>query len=149
MQPYDHTSILAFIILILFCMVCLIGLTIYIVHSNNKHRKRLEEITMYNIHVSANIDQSIPAILEAIIQDCFTDYKIKVLIPMHEGVLNSQREAEIRQALVSMVTSRMSTAALNKISLFYNLSNIGAILSDKIYILVMNYVIEHNREVQN
>ena len=83
MQPYDHMSILAFMILILICMICLIGLIIYIVHSNNKHRKKLEEITMYNIHVSANIDQSIPAVLEAIIQDCFTDYKIKVLIPMN------------------------------------------------------------------
>ena len=148
MQPYDHTSIWAFIVLILICMVCLVGLTIYIVHSNNKHRKKLEEITMYNIHISANIDKSIPAVLETIIQDCFDDYKVKVLIPMNEGVLNSTREAEIRQALVTMVTSRMSNAALDKISLFYNLNNFAAILADKIYIIVMNYVIDHNREVQ-
>lgn len=149
MQPYDHTSIWAFMILILICMVCLIGLTIYIVHSNNKHRKRLEDITLYNIHVSSNIDASIPAILETIIKDCFDDYKIKVLIPMNEGVLNSTREAEIRQALVTMVTSRMSDASLNKLSLFYNLNNFAAILADKIYITVMNYVIQHNKEVQS
>lgn len=148
MQPYDHTSIWAFIVMILICIVCLICLTIYIVYSNNKHRKRLEEITLYNIHVSANIDSSIPAVLETIIKDCFDDYKIKVLIPMNEGVLNSTREAEIRKALVALVTSRISDAALDKISLFYNLNSFAAILADKIYITVMNYVIQHNKEVQ-
>lgn len=147
MQPYDHTSIWAFIILILICMLCLIVLTIYIVHSNNKHRKRMEEITLHGIHISANIDQSIPGILDAIIQDCFNDYKVKMLIPLDEGVINSSREAEIRTALVSMVTTRMSPAALDKISLFYKLENIGAILGDKIYITVMNYVIDHNASV--
>ena len=149
MQSYDHSLIWFFIIMILFFMLCLIALTIYIVHSNNKHRKRMEEITLYNINVSATIDHSIPGILDAIIQDCFKDYQVKTLLPLQEGVINSTREAEIRQALVAMVTSRISNAALDKISLFYNLSNIAGILADKIYIIVMNYVIEHNRTVQN
>lgn len=144
---YDHSAIWVVIILILFMMICLVGLTIYIVHSNNKHRKKLEDIEIYKIHTSANISKDIPEILNLIIQESFDDYKIKTLLPLEEGIINSTREDEIRKALISIVTSRISDAALNKLSLFYNINNIADILADKIYITVMDYVLNHNLEV--
>lgn len=115
-----------------------------VIYSNNKHRKKLEEITLYQINVSANIDQSIPEILDLIIQESFTDYQVKYLAPMNEGFINEEREAAIRKDLVQMVSLRISNAALDKLSLFYNIKNIADIIADKIYICVMNYVTEHN-----
>lgn len=115
-----------------------------VIYSNNKHRKKLEEITLYQINVSATIDQSIPEILDLIIQESFTDYQVKYLAPMNEGFINEEREAAIRKDLVQMVSLRISNAALDKLSLFYNIKNIADIIADKIYICVMNYVTEHN-----
>ena len=149
MQEYDHTWIGICLALIIVCLLSLTAIVIYNIYSNNRHRKKIEELTEYNIHTSANIDMSIPEILNLIIQDCFTDYKVKTLLPLQEGYINSTREDQIRQALVEMVSGRISNAALDKLSLFYNIKNIAAIIADKIYITVMQYVIEHNAAVTN
>lgn len=149
MQEYDHTWIGVSIVLILICLIMLMIIVIYNIYANNRHRKKIEELTEYNIHTSANIDMSIPEILNLIIQDSFTDYKVKTLLPLQEGYINSTREDQIRQALVKMVSERISNAALDKLSLFYNIQNIAAIMADKIYITVMQYVIEHNATITN
>lgn len=137
----------ALVIIAAFFLVAFIILFGILIYLNNKHRKRLEDITMYQIHTSAQIDGSIPEILDLIIQESFTDYQVKYLTPANDGYINSDREAEIRKDLVAVVTSRISSAAIDKISLFYNIKNIADIIADKIYILVMNYVIEHNRNL--
>lgn len=149
MQEYDHTWIGLCLALIAICLFMLTGIVIYAIYSSNRHRKRIEELTAYNIHTSANIDMSIPEILNLIIQDSFNDYKVKTLLPLQEGYINSTREDQIRQALVEMVSGRISNAALDKLSLFYNIQNIAAIMADKIYITVMQYVIDHNATVTN
>lgn len=123
------------------------ALTAIIVHQNSVHRKKLLELTRYQINVTSSIDATIPEILDLIIQESFSDYKIKFLIPLNEGYINNDREAEIRKDLVSMVTTRISNAALAKLSLFYNIENIAEVIADKIYILIMNYVIEHNSQL--
>lgn len=149
MQEYDHTWIGVCLVLIMVCLVLLTIIVIYSIYTSNRHRKRIEQLTEYSIHTSANIDMSIPEILNLIIQDSFDDYKVKTLLPLQEGYINSTREDQIRQALVEMVSGRISNAALDKLSLFYNIQNIAAIIADKIYITVMQYVIDHNASVTN
>lgn len=127
--------------------LCIIGLGIAVLVFNNNHRKRLEELTYYQINTSSVIDESIPAILDLVIKESFTDYQIKSLIALDDKFINSQKEAEIRKDLVNLVTERISEATLSKLSLFYNMQNIGSIIGDKIYITVMNYVIEHNSKL--
>lgn len=149
MQEYDHTWIGVCLALIIICLMLLTVIVIYNIYANNRHRKKIEQLTEYSIHTSATIDMSIPEILNLIIQDSFDDYKVKTLLPLQEGYINSTREDQIRQALVEMVSGRISNAALDKLSLFYNIQNIAAIMADKIYITVMQYVIEHNASVTN
>lgn len=134
-----------FIIAAIFIALSLVlfGIVIY---TNNKHRKRLEDLSKYQMHITSNIDKSIPEILDLIIRESFADYQIKYLIPLQEGYINSEREGQIRKELVTLVTTRISSAALDKISLFYNIANIADIIADKIYILVMDYVTKHNTE---
>ena len=124
-------------------ILILFGVVIYI---NNKHRKRLEEITIYQIHTTSKIDQSIPEILDLIIRESFADYQVKYLLPLDEKYISSEREGQIRKDLANLVTTRISNATMDKISLFYNIANIADIIADKIYILVMNYVTEHNTQ---
>lgn len=139
----DNPLITLYIMAGIFIPVAL-ALFALVIYSNNKHRKKLEEISLYQINVSATIDQSIPEILDLIIQESFTDYQVKYLAPMNEGFITEEREAAIRKDLVQMVSLRISNAALDKLSLFYNIKNIADIIADKIYICVMNYVTEHN-----
>lgn len=132
-------------ILVLVFLLTEVGLVAVVLIENNKHRSRMEKIMMYQINTTSKIDESIPQILDLIITESFTDYKIKELIIKEDEYINTQREEEIRRDLVDIVTSRISNAALDKISLFYNISNIGEIIADKIYIAVMDYVINHNK----
>ena len=129
--------------------VVLIVLAIIVVITNIRYKKKLLEISMYQINTSAQIDGSIPEILSLVIDECFNDYKIKELLPVQDEYINSEKEAEIRKGLTSMVTHRISNAALDKLSLFYNITDIAEILADKIYITVMNYVLNHNNQFEN
>ena len=67
-----------------------------------------------------------------------------VLAPRNEGYITEQREEEIRSDLVAKVSERISPIAMDKLSLRYNISNIDRVIGDKIYIVVTNYVVEHN-----
>lgn len=120
------------------------SLAVAVMVSNNKYRKNLEKLSYYQINTAAKIDQSIPELLELIISESFRDYQVIHLVHLNEGYINNEREAQIRKELVNLVTNRISNATLDKLSLFYNLENIANILADKIYIIVMDYVVKHN-----
>lgn len=122
------------------------GVCVLAVILNHKHFQSSERLTRYQINVSSQIDGSIPQILDLIINDCFDDYKVKFLVPLNLGHINSEEEDNIRRGLAEMVTARISNNTLEKLSVFYNIANIADIIADKIYINVMAYVIEHNKE---
>lgn len=112
---------------------------------NYKHKKTIERLTKYSVNVSAIIDDTVPLLLEKFIDHCFDDYKVMKLIPLNEGYITDEREKSIRNDLVEIVINRISPNMIDKLSLYYNDKNIAAVLSDKIYIVVMNYVVDHNR----
>ena len=144
----NNYNITIMITMLAIFIVAMIILSIVVIVTNEKHKKKIEEISLYQINTSANIDASIPHILEIIIEESFADYQVKSLVPLNEGFINTDREAEIRKELVNLVSSRISNAALDKLSLYYNIKNIADIMADKIYILIMNYVIEHNKGIE-
>lgn len=117
--------------------------------SNKKYQKELLELGRYTTNVGATIDDSIPDLLEAIINDSFTDYRIMVLEPRQELYINDEREAEIRRDLTSLVVNRLSPMSLDKLHLFYNINKIDEILADKIFIAVMNYTVAHNSMIRD
>lgn len=137
----NNTYIFILISLCLCTLCVLLGIAIFL---NNKHKKKLEELTLYQMHITSSIDSSIPEILDLIINESFVDYQIKFLYPLNEGYIKEEREIEIRKDLINLVIQRISSAAMNKISLFYNITNIAEIIADKIYIIVMNYTADHN-----
>lgn len=130
-----------FVVVLMIFGVCVLAVVL-----NHKHFKSSERLTRYQINVSSQIDGSIPQILDLIINDCFDDYKVKFLVPLNLGHINSEEEDNIRRGLAEMVTARISNNTLEKLSVFYNIANIADIIADKIYINVMSYVVEHNKE---
>lgn len=137
------------LIIIIIAIGIFVALGVVMVRSNIKYKEAVLSLSKYQINTSAQIDDAIPGFLSLIIDECFNDYKIKELIGSEDEYINSERESEIRKGLTSLVTHRISNAALDKLSLFYNISEIAEILADKIYITVMNYVIEHNTKFSN
>ena len=133
------------IIAIAIFLLSIIALSIVFIAFTNSYRKRIEKLTLYQINTSSTIDESIPQILEVIIQESFTDYQLQNFIS-NEGYINNERESEIRKDLVLLVSSRISPAAIDKLSLFYNVLNISDVIADKIYIIVTNFVANHNSQ---
>lgn len=104
-------------------------------------RLRLKELEIVG---NAEITDKITKVLELVIQDCFSDYQILRLIPLNEDYITEDREQEIRRDLVDMVSTRISPYTLEKLSLIYNPAHIAEVISDKIYITVMEYVLSVN-----
>lgn len=141
MSEYNYDCIIAIVAVFMASVAILFGAFIWL---NHLHHKKMERIMTYQINVAASIGQDIPELLDLIIQECFRDYEVKYLAPLNEKYINEDREKEIRTELVNIVIDRLSPAALDKLSLFYNTGKIASILADKIYIVVMNYVANHN-----
>lgn len=134
------------IVLIIILAIVLVTLATIVVITNIRYKKKLLDMSMYQINTSAQIDGSIPEILSLVIDECFNDYKVKELLSIENEYINSEKEAEIRRGLTDVVTHRISNATLDKLSLFYNITDIAEILADKIYITVMNFAIAHNNQ---
>lgn len=115
---------------------------------NYKYRKIMLKQSEHRLHISTQIDKTIPELLEYIIQESFRDYEATTLVPLNEDYINEEREKEIRSELVSIVGERISPVALEKIAIFYNENNIAQVIADKIYITVMTYVVNHNAKWQ-
>lgn len=141
--------LLSLVIILSIFLACTIVVFGYLIYTMNKHKNNMENLTRYNINVAANIDRSIPGILEYLIQDCFNDYKIKNLEYKTDEYITPEKEDKIRKDLAGIVTGRLSSATLDKLSLFYNIDSIASILADKIYIIVMDYVVDHNSKLNN
>lgn len=101
------------------------------------------------MHIGSNITMEIPELLGLVIQDAFDDYKIKVLEIQNDGFINSEREGKIIRDLVDIVSERISPATMDKLSLFYKPESIAAVMADKIYITVLSYIVDHNKEFVN
>lgn len=129
--------------LLLFSVLC-VFLISYSIKSGIKYRNEMLKTSRYNINTQAIIDDSITLLLNSIIDECFTDYKVLVLEPRQEGYISSEREDEIRKDLISKIVERLSPMSLDKLSLRYNIENIDRIIADKVYIVVTSYVVEHN-----
>lgn len=130
-------------VVILFGIAC-IALVIIGLRMSKEYKDAMIRLSQYSINSQAVIDDAIPQLLNDIIDECFTDYKILVLAPRQESYITPEREDEIRKDLIGKIVERLSPMSLDKLSLRYNISNIDRIIADKVYIAVTSYVVETN-----
>lgn len=124
--------------------LCMLIIVVYAIRLNNQYKQKLIDTSTNTVNKQAVIDETIPRILDLIISECFEDYKLLILIPKNELYINDNREMEIRRDLAEKVQTRLSPIAVDKLSLYYNISNLDKIIGEKIYIAVMSYVIGVN-----
>ena len=135
-------AILNYAILII---VILVGISFYNVIDT--YLKNKNEIFRYQVDTQHKSDKSASQILEDFIGQCFAEYQIIVLIPKQELYINSDREKEICTDLGNMISKYISPHLINVLSQEYNTDMLHDIIADKIYIIVTNYVINHNATI--
>lgn len=128
-------------ILVMFCAFLIVAI-IY----NNKHKKIIENLTKYEIDINAQIDDSIPKLLEFFVQSVFIDYQAKHLV--NTQYINSEEEQKIINEVSILCGEQISPAMINKLSLFWKPEKIGAVIADKVYLAVVAYV-SNNNAVRN
>lgn len=111
---------------------------------DREYKRRLLTASEETINKQAVIDDTIPALLDSFIKDCFNDYMMLIVTPKQEAYIGEEREAEIRQDLIAKVVERISPAMMDKLSLYYNIDTIDRVIGDKIYIIVTDFIVNTN-----
>lgn len=100
----------------------------------------------YNINVNATIDNNIIDFLDSFIEDVFNEYLIlNVEFREDRDYINGEVENEMSKEIAYIVMSRMSPAFIDKVSLIYNRQELPTIISHKVHMFTMNYVIKKNK----
>lgn len=102
------------------------------------------DIEMYKIKYS---EDEILTHLDFIITECLDYYITMNLTPKQLFYINNATEKELVTALGNMIPDRISPTLYSQLSLIYDSSQIATVIGEKIYLKVLNYVIEFN--VQN
>lgn len=135
---------------IIYIILAITGLALAYVISNkfakimNSKNLMERDIEMYKIKFT---EQEIISHLNFIIED-YLDYYIAMNItPKNLYYINNSMETEIVTALSETVSARISPTLYSQLSLIYDSSQIASAIGEKIYIKVLEYVIQFN--VQN
>lgn len=137
--------IVIFLILSIICVILL--LKVYL-----KNRNKLIELARYKINmVNTPIDFNVSLLLDQFIEENFNEYLLLNVPPSPNGLeyVSDEREEEMRKDMVEIVSSNISKVLLERLSLYYNINNIGKILANRIYIVVMNYAIQSRIQIDD
>lgn len=115
-----------------------IKLIVGVINSKNLMQRDIE---MYKIKYS-EID--ILNHLDFIITECLEYYVTMNLTPKQLYYINNHMETEIVTKLGEIVPSRISPTLYSQLSLVYDSNQIASVIGEKIYIKVLEYVIEFN-----
>lgn len=110
----------------------------------NSKNLMMRDIEMYKIKYS---EQDILFHLDFIISECLEYYVTMYITPKNLYYINNNTETEIVNKLSEMVPSRISPTLYSQLSLIYDSNQIASVVGEKIYLKVLEYVIEFN--VQN
>lgn len=126
------------------CGINVIVLPWVIVSVVKNYLKSKIALQEHRLNIESNIDESINEQLDGIIQEIFNTYIVFNIAYKNIKYINSEMEKDIIYAVKELVKNRLSPAMLSKLSMYYNTTAIGEIISEKIHLIVMNYVVENN-----
>lgn len=106
--------------------------------------KKSIKLAMLELQLKSPINPSIVEMLDAFIEECFTDYIILNTDFVKDKYISDTEEQKIVNSLVDIVSARISATMYKQLSVYYNEKALPTIISNKIYQVVMNYSIETN-----
>jgi len=121
----------------------LAGTTIYNSYVNNRQLEFNKAYMLSNLEI--DID-SISAMFDMLVNDCFMEYLL--FNPIDEDVyINAEKEREIITDITSKVIFRLTNEILSKLSLIYVINSeeeLSDLVAIKVYIRVTDFVVSHN-----
>jgi hypothetical protein len=115
---------------------CSILYALIILNRRTENQKIIIEQSVY--------DENIPAVVDKIILECLNEYIVLNKGWKEKEYIREEDEKEIINALIEIVLTRMSKTMLRKIRAYYNEELAEEVITEKIYMLVLNYTIENN-----
>lgn len=129
--------------LVLLLVIAILA-TIVLLATNYKLKKENNRLLEYSINVNAQINEEIPQILEDMTHECFDEYMLLNQAYKEKHYITDEEETMIMKEVGTMVADRLSPAAIDKLSVYYNKNMLAEIISNKVYILVMGYTADNN-----
>lgn len=126
---------LLLLLLIINAIVAIFNLGVYY-----KQKPKLEK---YRIDIDVDLSKENKNVLDDLIGDCFQEY-IMMNVDFKDGAITSDEEETIVRNVCKNVLDNMSETMIHKIGLFYNTGNLNHIISNKVYLLMMDYSIYRN-----
>jgi len=96
------------------------------------------------LDLNIKLDLEFTDILDKLIMDTFNEYKL-LNLAYDDTFINKDKEEHIYKDMTDLVSARLSNTFIKQLGLYYNPSIISDIIGKKIYLIVMQYVIEHNQ----
>lgn len=90
------------------------------------------------------IDDSALKMLDSLINEIIEEYVILELRPKNVFYINNNIESEMREYIVDQITERMPVLLMKKLEYVCNPNHIGELIGKRVYMSVMNYVLEFN-----
>ena len=90
------------------------------------------------------IDNTIIENLDMLIKDVIEEYVIFELKPKNIYYITNNIEAEMREYIVNEITERLPVLLMKKLEFICNSDHIGDLIGKRVYMAVMNYVLEFN-----
>lgn len=82
--------------------------------------------------------------LDYIIKEILDEYTLLYITPKNIYYINSKLEKEIIDYISNEAPKRISKVLVTQLSFIYNESYIGTFIGHRIYLTVLNYVLEYN-----
>jgi hypothetical protein len=134
---------------LLVCVLVWVIDYVYVNFKKNRNRTRETDILEYE-----KLTRRRPPIsdmdseIEDFVRNCLTEYCV-----MHPEIskltqINSKAEDLIRKTVSDMVKRRMSSVFIRRIEYYYSTDSIPEIIASKIYLIITDFVLNHNVEAQ-
>ena len=135
--------------LMLLLMVSIVGFGIIALRSYFNYKQMKLELKRYEIDCTTfPYGENVVEYLQKFIEDCFDDYMVNNLIPDRDGniiYVDDEKEIKIRNELSKIVSSRLPPVLLERLSFYYNSRELGNVIAEKIYFVVMDYAIQSRK----
>ena len=109
----------------------------------------IRQTKLLELQINTKIDPTIGDQLDDFISNVFDDYLITATDYIQKEYISKDEEVDIRTNMCNLVGDRISPYLYQKLSLYYNESQIPDIISQRIYQLVTAFVVSKNSVKQS
>lgn len=126
-------------------IVAVFLLTYMILIFKQKINRENNRFKTYSLNATIPIDGTIVDTLNAMCEECFEDYLVLNPDMVDISYIDEETERDIQKAVLLMLWERISPAFIDKLSLYYNPSNLNDIITRKMVIIITGFIVQTNK----